>query len=43
MIYREQYRAYWKDHIVRMSTDRVPKEDLKTGIGRKKMFRKSLK
>jgi hypothetical protein len=25
----EQYRAYWKDHIVRVSTHRIPKEDLK--------------
>jgi hypothetical protein len=36
-----QYRKNWKEHIDRMSSDRIPKNDSKILTKREKKFRKT--
>jgi hypothetical protein len=37
----EEYRRSWKEHVERMSSDRIKKNDLKIPAERKKKFRKT--
>jgi hypothetical protein len=36
-----QYRKNWKEHVDRMSSDRIPKNDYKIRTKREKKFRKT--